>query len=274
MAAIVGARPRSIVPIDRGHLANRRYRVDLSDGRTVFVKEPTSAFTAAILADERRAYEAIGPRRFLPAFVGATDDLLVVEHLTDVYWPPPWRPGDLGFAVELLEEIASVEGPAALRDLEDDDRHRVWARVAAAPEGVLDLEVCDRAWLEASFDALVASDECRLGGAALVHGDFRSDNLAIVDGRAMAVDWGSGARGRADYDVVSFAIATAGENGSDPEEIATAADPSLVAVFAGTYAFAAALTSIPAPIRVQLRGFLEVALPWAARLLGLPPPRR
>jgi hypothetical protein len=144
--------------------------------------------------------------------------------------------------------------------------------VAAEPEPVLGLGACDRSWFDAHVDVLVASDGCGLGGDALVHGDLRSDNLAIVDGRAIAVDWGAAARGRPDYDRTSFAIATAAETGVPPETIANAADPALVAVFAGTYAHAAALPTVPAPIRAQLGTFLRVALPWAARLLELPPP--
>jgi hypothetical protein len=166
-----------------------------------------------------------------------------------------------------------VEAPRALRDLEEDDRHRAWSRVAADPDPFLRLGVCDRSWFDAHLDVLLASDDCVLAGPRLVHGDFRSDNLGIVDGRAIAVDWGAGARGRPDYDVVSFAISTAAETRSAPEAIANSADPSLVGVFAGTYAHAAANSSIPAPIRNQLLSFLLVALPWAARLLQLPPPR-
>jgi hypothetical protein len=272
VASVVGTGVVGMVPIDRGHLANRRYRAQLDDGTSVFVKEPTSPFTENVLADEHRAYAAIGRRSFLPAYLGG-DRILVVEDLTHAYWPPPWRSGDLAAVDELLGLIGEVPGPGTLRDLNADTRHHVWSKVANDPAGFLSLGVCDLEWFEAALDILVASDECPLGGTALVHGDFRSDNLCILDGKAVAVDWGAGARGRPDYDRIGFAIALASEAGARPEELAPQADPLLVSVFAGTYAYAAALPIIPAPIRLQLHDHLRVALPWCARLAQLPPPR-
>jgi hypothetical protein len=271
LAEILGQEVRRLVPIERGHIANRRYRVELADGRNDFVKEPTSAWTAAILADEARSYAAIGPRPFLPNLVASADDLLVVEFVEGAHWPPPWRPGDLPIVDALIDRLSSEPAPSGLRDLEDDDRHRVWHRVAADPDPFLALAVCDRGWFASAVDRLVATDACPLGGRALVHGDLRSDNLALVGDRGVAVDWGAAARGRSDYDRVSFAIPLAIETGRPPDELAPDADPALVAVFAGTYAHAAATPAIPQPIRAQLEGFLRVALPWAARRLGLRP---
>src|SRR5204863_9866644 len=67
VAAVVGRGVVSLSLIDRGHIANRRYIARLDDGTSVFVKEPTSPWTEAVLAEERQAYESIGPRPFLPA---------------------------------------------------------------------------------------------------------------------------------------------------------------------------------------------------------------
>jgi hypothetical protein len=265
VATVVGRGVVDMVPIDRGHLANRRYRAQLDDGTSVFVKEPTNHFTEDVLADEHRAYGAIGHRSFVPAYLGG-DRILVVEDLSHAYWPPPWRPGDLAAVDELLGSIGEVPGPGVLRNLDADTRHHVWSKVADDPAGFLSLGLCDVEWFESTVDVLVASDGCPLGGTALVHGDFRSDNLCILDGKAIAVDWGAGARGRPDYDRTGFAIALAFETGARPEDVAPQADPSLVSVFAGTYAYAAALPSIPAPIRHQLLDHLRVALPWCARL--------
>jgi hypothetical protein len=271
VAALLGQPVERVDVIDRGHIANRRSRVTLADGTTVFVKEPTTPWTAAVLAGERRSYEAIGPRPFLPALIAAADDLLVVQHFDGAHWPPPWRPGDLAAALGLLDDIAAVPGDRALRDLDADDRHHVWSEVAADPEPFLALGACDRRWFERTAGALVATDGCSLAGTALVHGDLRSDNLGIVDGRAIAVDWGAAARGRPDYDRVTFAVTVEDEGAAPVDDVAPDADPQLVGVIAGVYARASASPHVPAPIRAQLQRYLRVALPWCARRLGLPP---
>jgi hypothetical protein len=270
--ALAGQAVAELVPIDRGHIANRRYRAVLRDGTSVFVKSPSNAYAAAAFADERLAYESIGEAPFLPKYLGSTDRALVVHFVDDARWPPPWRDGELALALDLVTEIGAAAGPAALRDLDDDDRHHVWSQVAAEPGPFLSLSACDGAWFDAHVDVLTATDRCRLSGSALVHGDFRSDNLCIVDGRGLAVDWGAAARGRPDYDLVGFAITAADETGCTPDELAPHADPALVGVYAGVFAHAAGNPLVPAPIRAQLERFLRVALPWSARLLDLPPP--
>jgi hypothetical protein len=272
LAGVVGREVVRLVPIERGHLANLRYRAELDDGTMVFVKVPTNPFTTAVLASERRAHESLGRRPFMPRYIGGTDELLVTEYIGDAHWPTPWRDGDLAVTLRLLERIGSVEGPAVLRDLEDDTRHRVWWKVADHPGPFLSLGVCDRGWFDSNADVLVATDDCPLGGSTLVHGDFRSDNLCIRDSNAIAVDWASAARGRPDYDATAFAMSFALETGLTPDVVAPAADPALVSVFAGTYAYAAGLMSIPAPIREQLHAQLLVALSWCARVLDLPQP--
>lgn len=272
VAAMVGADVVGVDPIDRGHLANRRYRVRLEDGHSVFVKEPTSPFTEDVLAGERRAYESLAGRPFMPTYINSSDRLLVVEDLGHAYWPPPWRTDDLDAALLLIEQIGATAGPAPLRDLADDTRHRVWWKVAANPAPFLELNECTEEWFADSIEALVETDACPLGGGSLVHGDLRSDNLCILDGTAIAVDWGAAARGRPDYDLVGFAVSTAAELAVRPETIAPRADPALVAVFAGTFAHASVSPGVPASIRHQLHGYLRIALPWTARLLDLPPP--
>lgn len=277
--AIVGQRVVAIdeIPGAGGYTPALRRIATLADGSTVFVKAAVDDLTAGWLRTERRSYEALGDARFLARYLGCDDTLLVLEDLRHAHWPPPWRPGDLDRTLEALENMAHHPPPDVAGDLETDagGMLRLWKAVAEDPEPFLGLGLCTREWFERAIPVLVDADgRGTLTGDALVHFDVRSDNLCLLDDRVVLVDWNSTSRGRADFDVHCFAQGVTVEGGPEPEAVLPDADPLLVAMLTGYFAYSAPQPTIPNAPRVreiQLKQ-LRVCLPWAARLLGLPPP--
>lgn len=277
--AIVG---RPVIRIDEipgagGYTPALRRIASLADGSTVFVKAAVNDLTAGWIEAERRSYEAMAGAPFVPRYIGCADGILVLEDLRDAHWPPPWRAGDIDRVLAMLDRVASYPVPAIAVDLEAaaGPMLRSWRAVRDDPGPFLDLGVCSSAWFERAAPALVgADDRGSLVGDALVHFDVRSDNLCLVGDRAVLVDWNGTARGRPDFDRTCFAQTLAHEGGPAPHEVLPGADPALVAMLAGYFADRAPQPPIADAPRVRdiQRAQLQVCLPWAARLLDLPPP--
>jgi aminoglycoside phosphotransferase (APT) family kinase protein len=145
--------------------------------------------------------------------------------------------------------------------------------VATDPEPLLSTGLCSREWLEASLPALAAaSAACELGGDAFLHFDVRSDNLCFVGERVVLVDWNLAMVGNPLMDAVAWLPSLRLEGGPEPWKI-VADSGGLAALIAGFFASRAGL---PPPetaptVREFQRRQAEVALPWAARELGLSP---
>jgi hypothetical protein len=262
--ALTGRRVVEARRIHRGYTAAARFVVTLDDGSTVFAK---AGGTAA--AEHRWTTALRGP--FLPRVLGFDGELLLLEDLSAARWPPPWEAGDPARLLETLRAVAATPG-----DLPPLDRRTItgWAEVARDPAGFLGLGLASASWLEAALPALVAADETAIvGGEDLLHNDVRSDNLCFLPDRVVLVDWNQPARGNAAVDVAFLAPSLRLEGGPLPEELLPDAGP-LTALVAGYFASRAGRPPIPEAPRVrwlQLRQ-LRMALPWAARVLGLPPP--
>jgi hypothetical protein len=287
VARAVGARPvRWIDARDRGFTGNERWVVELEHGRRAFVKRAVDDMTAGWLRAEHRVYDGVR-RSFLPDFLGWDDDgdrpLLVLEDLTDGFWPPPWSEDAIQAVLRALDAIHATSPPTGLPSLEDERENLSgWHQVADEPEPFLSLGLCTREWLDDALTALLsASDACVLAGDSLVHCDVRSDNVCIRGDRAVLVDWNWACTGNPAFDLASWAPSLAMEGGPQPEELLPHGTGE-AAIVSGFFAARAGLPPPPdepgAPtgqwtrIRVIQLAQLGTALPWAARALGLPPP--
>jgi aminoglycoside phosphotransferase (APT) family kinase protein len=253
------------------------WRVRLADERAVFVKQALTEEAREWLRKERHVYESVRGS-FMPVFHGFHDDrgtVLVLEDLSTAEWPPPWSKRRVEAVLAALTELRATPPPDGIASLEAQRASITgWQAVAADPEPLLATALCSRAWLDEALPALLeAAATAELGGDELIHFDVRSDNLCFVDERAVLVDWNLAARGNGDFDVAFWLPSLRLEGGPEPWEVSPDAG-SLAAVVAG---FFAARAGLPPPsgaptVREFQRAQAAVALPWAARELGLARP--
>jgi hypothetical protein len=276
----VGANPVEWAAVaSRGYArVSRHWRASLADGRGLFVKHALTPDAAAWLRKERLLYESV-TGSFMPAYLGAYDDgettLLVLGDLSGADWPPPWSRDAVDAVLASLDELRATRPPEGLELLEARRDDIVgWSHVAANPEPLLATGLCSRAWLERALPALVrAGEAAELDGDELLHFDVRSDNLCLVDRRAILVDWNLACRGNGAFDVAFWLPSLRLEGGPEPSELLPGAG-ALAAAVAGFFASRAGLAPPPgAPsVRAFQRAQAATALPWAAAELGLPPP--
>lgn len=273
---IVGQRVVAVdeIPGAGGYTPALRRIATLADASTVFVKAAVNALTAGWLRTEQRSYEALAGATFLPRYLGSDGEVLVLEDLRSGHWPPPWRPGDLDRVRSTLDAVANHPVPPGARTVEEAGGAmlRVWSKVADEPAPFLALRLCAPEWFERHIGTLVdAEARGALEGDALVHFDVRSDNLCLLDDRVVLVDWNNTLRGRADFDFTCMVPSVTLEGGPAPEELAPDADPLLVAMLTGYFAYNAGQPPIPDALGVRpiQLAQLRVCLPWLIRLLDL-----
>ena len=277
VACAAGASPVEWSAIASGGYGrvSAHWRVSLADGRSAFVKHALTQDAAEWLRKERLVYESVGGA-FMPAYLGSFDEdgttLLAIEDLSGAEWPPPWSPTRIDAVLAALEELHATTPPPGVESLDEKREHDAgWGRVAESPEPLLATGLCTRGWLDEALPALTrASAEAELGGDELIHFDVRSDNLCLVGGRAILVDWNLACRGNGRFDVAFWLPSLQLEGGPAPWEILPDAG-GLAAAVAG---FFSARAGLPPPagaptVREFQRAQAAVALPWAARELGL-----
>jgi hypothetical protein len=265
-----------------GYTPARRWVVTLDDGRTAFVKVATDELTASWLRDEHVSYSMLRGARFMPDFLGFHDDgdrpVLALEDLSTATWPPPWSREQVDAILRCLDEIAATPAPAGLPRAADDHLglREGWREIEREPEPFLRLALCSEGWLAAALPALLESaTTAPLDGDELLHFDVRSDNVCFgSDGRAVLVDWNWTSVGNRWLDVAAWLPSLEAEGGPPPSEVAPDIPAGLASVIASYFCSHAGLPEIPtAPhIRTAQLRCARTALPWAARVLGLPPP--
>jgi len=274
LAERLGAQPVRRI-FGGGYTLMEHWLVELADGTRAFAKVAVDEPTAGFLRDEQRIYSNV-EGSFMPRLVRWDDDgvrpILVLEDLTGAYWPPPWRPGDLELVRAALAEIHALTPPEGLPRLVWSDLH-TWREVEDDPTAFLALDLCSAEWLERALPELVAAtDRCDITGEAFVHLDVRSDNICIVDQGAKLVDWNWASLGNPRVDLAFWLATVSLEGGPAPTELMPDAG-DLTAVVSG---FFAPIAGLPPPsgapkVRAVQLAQLEVALPWAVEVLGLPP---
>jgi Phosphotransferase enzyme family len=280
VSGALGARPASWRAVtDRGYTNNQRWLVSLGDGRSAFVKVATDDRTTTWLRNEHLVYGRLACR-VLPDLLGWQDNeeltALLLEDLNPAVWPPPWSSRSVNAVLDALQEIGNIAAPDGLPRLEDERAEIAsWRSVAADAEPFLALGLCSADWLDSALPALLLADDAAiLDGDTVVHCDVRSDNICIKDGRARLFDWNWTTVGNSLLDLAAWAPSLCSEGGPRPEEIVPTGTADLAALVAGYFAARAGLPVIPSAPRVRevQLSQLEVALPWAARALGLPAP--
>jgi len=262
--------------VEGGYTAAERWVVQLSDATSRFVKIAAGGRTAAWLRAEYRVYSQLDAA-FLPQLYGWNDDgrlpILVLEDLSRAHWPPPWQPGQVESVLRALARVHATRLPLQKFDEEHTDVLGAWERVGKDPLPFLSAGLCSRAWLTQALPALSeTARKAPIEGEELVHFDVRSDNICFAGARTVLVDWNWAARGNGLLDLAFWAPSLHAEGGPRPEEILPDSGvwAALVSGFFAERVGQTAVRNADAIRAVQLKQ-LRVALPWAARALGLPP---
>ena len=85
----------------------------------MFVKHALDELAAEWLRSESRIYTRV-TAPFLPVFVAfhdAEQSFLVIDDLSDAYWPPPWRRGQIALGLQALDEVHATPPPEGIPDL-------------------------------------------------------------------------------------------------------------------------------------------------------------
>ena len=263
----------------RGFTPARRLRINFADGSTAFAKVAVNESTAEWLAAEHVVYSQV-EGSFLPRFLGydaAVPAVLLIEDLTAAHWPPPWPEGSIDRVRRALDEIAATWPPQGVPSVEVYRAEILggWSLVEQDPGPFLSFGFCSSTWLADALPRLrEAAETAPVEGESLLHFDVRSDNIALVDERAVIVDWNWACIGNALLDVATWLPSLHVEGGPPPEEILPKCPAGYPALLAG---FWAARVGLPPPpgaapgLRELQLAQLGVVLPWAVRALGLPP---
>jgi hypothetical protein len=281
IAVATGTKPRALEPVvGHGAPSHRRWRVLFDGHPPAFAKIAAFDYVADWLRLEHANYEALAGMSCLPAMLGWHDDgeapVLVIEDLSEALWPPPWSTDHIDAVLRALKEVQGTPAPDAI---DDDfgalfDIHEGWDPMRADPVTALRLGVFDEDWFDAYADDLAAAAAtAELDGDALLHGDVRSDNLCLRDGRAVLIDWNWACIGAANLDLAAWLPSLHHEGGPEPWTLLPDAGPlaSLLAGFFLEHAGRDPIPQAPHVRRLQLDQGVA-ALRWACRELGIPAP--
>ena len=206
-------------------------RLDLADGRRVFVKAASDADDARSGWGLSAAYrEEIRKLRALPNDLPAPALLWTVdEHIAGLRWvilcfeyvdgvPPrrPWQRDELRLVTDALTQLAPLvaEAPDGL-DLPLFAEE--FAEIEAWLAQVIERDGSSR-WLD-EVAALAHESLTRCAGAAVAHLDLRDDNILIGrDGRVWICDWNWPLLGASWLDLVTLLLAASGD-GLDADEV-------------------------------------------------------
>jgi hypothetical protein len=272
-----------------GLSAAERFAIELDDGSRLFVKAAVDGDTERWLRNEHAVLESVKApcQPSVRAFVKRDDDfpVLLTEDLSEAYWPAShagvtWRGGDIGRVLSTVKEVARTVPSSELPALGVEPPARYWQALIENPAPFLELGLCNVAWLE-KFGPVLTEAESNLSksGRSLVHGDVRSDNICLLPGRVVFVDWSNSGRGSCDTDLAELLPTLHLEGGPRPYDVMPTG--AAWAAWQAGYLTSRALTGrlhegrdqaappwlIPVLIRLA-----RINLTWAADCLGLPYP--
>ena len=282
VTAATGSRPTSWRHVVAGHTHAEKWRIELQDGRTAFVKAGAETGAKAQIRREASVLESVAAP-YMPRLYGAakTDDwsVLVLEDLSSAHWPPPYVDRGEALLTTITAVAATPPPPGQERRPSGRPLGTYWQRIAADPEPVLAHGLFSPAWLEAAQPVLdLAESSAQLAGDDFLHGDVWAENVCYTGRGALLIDWASCSIGDRRIDL-ACALLSIRSSGVRPPSVDFPDEAAYAALLAGANAHQAAQPvdeSIKheAVLRAGWLHDLEFALAWASELLELAPPQR
>lgn len=260
-------------------------RCSLEDGRRYFVKAVSPAQNPEsphMMRREAKINASLPPGVPAPALQHVLDDgewvVLIFEDIEGKIPGTPWTVTDLRSVGNLSRQIGAMKTHDPLPTIGEHYQRMFtgWRTLQTADPAAI-----DDAWCRRHLPELVRLEDRWtdvVAGEALVHGDFRSDNILISGSRAYAVDWTSTCRGAAWFDLVGMLPSVEVAGGGSPEEILEIFELELdddavlplVAAVAGYFARAGSLPDPPGlpTVREFQRAQGRVTISWLRRLTG------
>lgn len=283
----LGEKITATVPASLGYSPGLVARLDVADGRQVFVKsvgEEINAHSAELYRKEIATCRALRHLPNAPDLLWSHDEggwvTLVFEYVPGRTPSRPWEPEELRRVLAGMEEFARSMSPppAPLPDIADiyGEAFTGWRALAALPADDPQLAKVDP-WARERLARLAELEAGWAGAGAhdtLQHGDLRSDNMLISGDRLVFVDWPCACVGPAWFDLVAMLPSVRLEGGPRPWEVfdetglGRRADPAAVtAVLAAITGFFVRQSLLPPPPGIpEVREFQarqgEVALAW------------
>lgn len=271
---LLGVADASYQQMIGGYTPAARWTVTTPNGR-FFAKVGTTPLTNRLLREEAAVYTAV-QAPFMPKFIGwedaETEPLMIIEDLSEAFWPPPWNRQRVDAVLQQLDAMHHT--PASLPTYSEKHGNFLgnnWQSIADDPAPFLSLGFATESWLKASLPTLIASEQAfQIEGNAFSHWDIRSDNLCFVGDTVKFIDWPGAALSNPLIDVGFWLPSLAFEGGPKPQEILPS-EPELAACVSGYFASRAGRPPIPnAPgVRVVQQQQLSGALPWVIHALKL-----
>jgi hypothetical protein len=262
--------------IQQGYSAAARWIIQCADNTSVFVKTGFTEDAKKWLRHEYLVYSSV-QGTFIPQLLDWDDDsdppLLILEDLSPYFWPPPWNDARVEAVLASLENMHATTVSSPPFEVGHSQMLRGWHQVEMNPNPFLNLELASANWLEKALPILVDGEtHVDLIGSSLTHFDIRSDNICLVNDRAVLIDWNFARIGNPKLDLGFWLPSLHAEGGPQPEVILPDAG-NIAALVSGFFACRAGLPLIPHAPRVRdvQRTQLKTALSWVARSLALPP---
>lgn len=276
LTSLTGQALTAVAHVGGGYSPALRLKLTLADGASCFAKIGTTPGTASALRQEFMVYQAL-ERPFMPRLLGWGDHpdspILLLEDLSQAFWPPPWHEKRIEQVLTAMEQVWASSLPGVPHMAELPRIWDGWQQVAEDPVPFLSLGLASEQWLQQALPTLLAIKVGEVvDGRSLLHFDLRSDNLCFQQDRALIVDWNLVCLGNPQVDLGFWLPSLQAEGGPPPEKLLPDAG-EIAGLVSGFFAARAGLPIIPEAPRVRhiQRVQLQTALPWAVRALHLPP---
>jgi hypothetical protein len=281
LRSVTGKEPVHWTIPDCGLSSAHRYSVQFEDHSRVFVKAATDKWTEQWLRNEHFILSSVGAA-FMPSVIKWIDippahPVLITQDLSHAYWPAShkgvtWRNEDFDLLFRGIEAISSCEAPAGLPALQNKKRS-TWAAIAREPQPFLKLNLCSEKWFLKTVPAMIEAEmSADVSGNALVHGDIRSDNVCIVDSRAIFVDWSHAARGNARQNIALILPSLHLEGGPAPFQIMPDGGGEAALGCAKLVERLSSDATMPDWLKNVFRRLIAIQLQWASQCLGVKEP--